>query len=213
MVYPSYCSEEGGDQLNTNVLFIYPVDNGLKSYIKVDDKFYFIIFHTEKNNAEFTVYSEDQTDVLLQDRGVRQELLNSFVRFLKQHKEEIKVGVYLNETDEMFNKVFQLHTLDKSEKGIVNATFSILEQVFTISNIRMIKNRQQIIFDQTYALFKHEAANCFCENIKHKHHINDFEHCLVLVEHQEIIMNWLEKEYRKKFFVQKPNKIIQFPTK
>ncbi|MCK2000219.1 hypothetical protein MZM54_02310 [[Brevibacterium] frigoritolerans] len=198
--------------MNTNVLFIYPVDKGLKSYIKVDDKFYFITFLTEKNNAEFTVYSEDQSDVLLKDSKDRQELLNSFVRFLKQHKEEIKVGVYLNETDEMFNEIFRLHKLEKGEKGIVNASFSILEQKFTISNLRTIKNRQQIIFDQTYALFKHEAADCFCENIKHKHDINDFEHCLVLIEHQDIILNWIEKEYRKKFLVRKHNNIYQFPT-
>jgi hypothetical protein len=199
--------------LNFKVLFIYPLDNGLKSYIKLDDEIYFITFLTEKNNAEFTIYSKNQSDELLKESKIRQEILNRFVLFLKQNKEKIKVGVYFDNSEEMYKEIFQLHSIEKLNNGFIQVSFSILDESYTISNLRIIKNKDKIMFDDTYTLYKHDNENCFCENIKHKHDISDFEHCLVLIEHQDVILEWIKKEYRRRFIPQKSNKIIQFPKK
>lgn len=197
--------------MDFNVLFIHPLDEGLKAFIKVDDKIYFITFQTTKNKAEFTVYSEDEKDKVLIDNEFRQELLNRFILFLKQSKEEIKVGVYFNPSEEMFGKIFELTTIKKLGNGLIDATFSILNDSFTISNIRAIKNKHDIYFDINNSSFKHHNKECFCENIKHNHDLNNFEHCLILIEHQDLILDWLLIQYKQKFMSKKSTKIIQFP--
>jgi hypothetical protein len=199
--------------LDFKVLFIHPLDNGLKSYILFEDKIYFITFLTNKSNAEFTVYSEDKSDKLLKNAEIRQELLNRFILFLKRNKEEIKVGVYFDKSEEMYKKIFLLHSFDKTNNGLFNVHFSILNDHYTISNVRVIKTKGDIILDTSESLFLHDNINCFCENIKHNHDINDFEHCLVLIEHQEIILDWVSNEYKKSFIPTKPAKIIQFRQK
>jgi hypothetical protein len=199
--------------LDFKVLFIHPLENGLKSYILFEDNIYFITFLTNKKSAEFTVYSENKSDKLLQDTEIRQDLLNRFVLFLKQHKDEIKVGVYFDQSDEMYKKIFKLNSFNKKTNSLVDVSFSILEDHYTITNLRVIKTKEDIILDTAEASFDHDNINCFCENIKHNHDISYFEHCLVLIEHQEIILNWVKKEYKSEFIPNKPAKIIQFKQK
>lgn len=198
--------------MNFKVLFIHPLDNGLKSYIKVDEKIYYITFQSLKNKAEFTVYSEDKADKLLKNSDIRQELLNHFVLFLKQNKDEIKVGVYFDKSEEMYDKIFKLKSIDKLDNGYLKASFSILNDDYTITNIRAIKTKQEVYLDTNNASFQHDNPDCFCENIKHNHDIHQFEHCLVLIEHQDIILDWVTKEYKKLYVPKKQAKIIQFPS-
>ncbi|WP_394555332.1 hypothetical protein C1N61_27145 (plasmid) [Priestia aryabhattai] len=198
--------------MNFKVLFVHPLDNGLKAYVKVDKKIYYITFQTNKNSAEFTVYSENEKDNLLKHSKLRQELLSEFMSFLKQSKDDIKVGIYIDESLEAFNKVFNLTKLEKKSNGSVDIEFSILNDQYAISNLIVLKRKNNVFIDDSRASFTHYNENCFCENIKHNHGISNFEHCLVLIEHQEIITKWIKEEYKKKYITNSASNIIQFPT-
>jgi len=198
--------------LDFKVLFVHPSDNGLKAYTKVDEKIYFITFETKKNNAEFTVYSENQKDKLLKKSKLRQEMLSKFMLFLKQHKEEIKVGIYFDRSKETYDKIFKLNSLEKGSNGQIDVSFSVLDDQYSISNLIVLKKQHQVFIDESRASFKHINPKCFCENIKYKHEISNFEHCLVLIEHLDTFLEWIKEEYKKKFMPSKTNNIIQFPA-
>jgi dsDNA-binding SOS-regulon protein len=198
--------------LDFKVLFVHPLENGLKAYVKVDEKIYYITFQTKKNSAEFTVYSEDEKDKLLRHSKLRQELLNKFMLFLKQHKDDIKVGIYIDESPEAFNKIFRLNKLEKVSSGSLDVKFSILDDQYSITNLIVMRRKNNIFIDDSRAHFNHINKNCFCENIKHNHGIGDFEHCLVLIEHLDTILKWIKEEYKKRYISNKTSNIIQFPT-
>jgi len=198
--------------LDFKVLFVHPLENGLKAYVRIDEKIYYITFQTKKNSAEFTVYSENEKDKLLKHSKLRQELLNKFMLFLKQHKDDIKVGIYIDESPEAFNKIFKLNKLEKKSSVSLDVEFSILDDQYTITNLIILRRKNNIFIDDSRAYFKHINKNCFCENIKHNHGISDFEHCLVLIEHQDTILKWIKEEYKKKHIPNNTSNIIQFPT-
>lgn len=198
--------------MDFKVLFVHPLESGLKAYVKVDEKIYYITFQTKKSNAEFTVYSENEIDKLLKHSKLRQELLSKFMLFLKQHKEDIKVGIYIDESPEAFNKIFKLNKLKKISSGSLDVEFSILDDQYAITNLIVMRRKNNIFIDDSRAYFKHINENCFCENIKHNHGIDNFEHCLVLIEHQDTILKWIQGEYKNKYITNNASNIIQFPT-
>ncbi|MFP7487255.1 hypothetical protein SFC65_24160 [Priestia filamentosa] len=200
--------------MNFKVLFIHPLETGLKSYVKVDDKIYFITFQTSSTiGAEFTVYSENRKDRFLQDSDIRKDLLDRFVSFLKEKREDIKVGIYFDSSDdEMYERLFSLSHLKKLPNGSVNIEFSIADDSFAISNLMPIKTREGIIFDTSKATFKHNNPLCFCENIKLNHNIESLEDCLVLIEHQDVILDWIKIVYEERYENKRATtKILQFP--
>lgn len=193
------------------VLFVHPLDTGLKAYIRVNEIIYFITFKASTHSdTEFTVYSEDENDVILTDSNLRKELLNNFISFLKQNKEEIKLGIYFDKSKEAFENFFTLNNLSK-ENGLINVSFNILEDSYSIYGLRAIKTRSDTIFDLSAASFEHNSPNCFCENIKHNHNIDDLKDCLILIEHQDIILDWIKEIYQNTFQSKKQTNIIQFP--
>ncbi|WP_088361799.1 hypothetical protein [Bacillus cereus] len=196
--------------MDFKVLFIYPLEEGLKSYIKVDGEVYFLTFNSEQNAAEFNLYKKNPNDQVLLDDNATQEIVKSFIQFLSVNKDEIRAGIYFSEESETFDLVFNLKQMQKKPGGFITVEFSIDGELFEIDNLRVIKNRDKIMFDDSGTSFNHIDENCFCHKIKEKIEITDFEHCLIIFEHQDTIYRWIESEYVKKYKQKSGTNIIDF---
>ncbi|MGF7535438.1 hypothetical protein AAGG74_17440 [Bacillus mexicanus] len=197
--------------MDFKVLFIHPLDTGLKAYIKFYNNIYFLTFQADNNSeAEFIVYSDAKNKEILTDSDLRKELLNNFILFLKQNKEEIKLGIYIEKSKEVFDIFFTLNNINK-DNGLINISFNILDNSYSIYGLRVIKTKSDIILDVSSATFIHSNTDCFCENIKQNHNIEDLKDCLILIEHQEIILDWVKEVYQYTYHPKKQNNIIHFP--
>ncbi|MED2737322.1 hypothetical protein [Bacillus toyonensis] len=196
--------------MDFKVLFIYPLEEGLKAYVKVDGEVYFITFNSEQNAAEFNIYKKNPNDQVLLNDDTTQEIVKNFIQFLSLNKDEIRAGIYFSESNETLDLVFNLKDMRKKPGGLITVEFSIDGDSFVIDNLRLIKNRDKIIFDDAGTSFYHSDENCFCKKIKEKLEITNFEHCLIIFEHQDTVYRWIELEYLKKFKQNSNAKIIDF---
>lgn len=196
--------------MDFKVLFIYPLEEGLKAYVKVDGEVYFITFNSEQNAAEFNIYKKNPTDQILLNDESTQEIVKNFIQFLSLNKDEIRAGIYFSEDNETLDLVFNLKNMRKKPGGLITVEFSIDGDSFIIDNLRLIKNRDKIIFDDAGTSFNHSDDNCFCNKIKEKLEISNFDHCLIIFEHQDTVYKWIELEYQKKFKENSNAKIIDF---
>jgi len=205
-------NREGGILLDLKVFYIFPIKNGLKAYVQANKEYLFFTFETGDNKVNFKTYSEGEfSDKVLNDPILRQEFLNHFMMFLNRNKEDIQVGVYLDNSESSYEKIFKLLTMEKDEEGYINASFLISDRLYKVDKLKTYRKGTNIYFDESNCSLEHLGDECFCEKIKVKHDIQDFEPCLVLFEHLPTILDWLLFEYKKKFSFKKEAKIIQFP--
>lgn len=198
--------------MNLKVLFIYPIESGLKAFVEYNDEPYFITFQEEKKDVIFKLYKNDSEGELITYGVRRQQMLKAFMLFLKEKKENIKVGVYFRASKEMYNQMFKLQALKEHKNGLIDVEFTILDQEYSITGIQIIKNKSEIYINDSVASYKHLDAQCFCQNIKHLNNIYEPHQCLVLLEHQDIITNWIKTEYKRKFIPKTKAVIHNFPN-
>lgn len=199
--------------MELKVFYIFPIKNGLKSYVQVNGEYLLFTFETGNNLVDFKTHSKGEfSEKIISDSSLRQEFLNHFMRFLNTRKEDIQVGVYLDNDKASYDKIFKLVDMKRNEEGLIDAAFLISDKLYKIQDLRTLKRGSTIYFDESNCRLEHCKEHCFCDYIKEKHSIEDFEHCLVLFEHLPTILNWLLIEYKKQFLTKKETKIIQFPT-
>lgn len=188
--------------MQIKVLFIYPTANGLKTYIELDNEVYYCTFSALETEAEFRVFHKDPNNVLLVDDNKRGTVLALFNSFLKEHRDDIKLGVYFAD-DSVFDLVFKDIEF-KTESNNVSVEFSILEDRFSITELKVTNVKNVTVLDSSFSSFNHFDEGCICSDVKRKYNIEHFEHCLIIFEHLEQIMLWLSEEYRKQFIYTAP---------
>lgn len=204
---------EGGILLDLKVFYIFPIENGLKSYVQVNGEYLLFTFETGNNVVDFKTHSDGElSEKILSDSNLRQEFLNRFMMFLNRNKEDIQVGVYLDNDKTSYDKIFRLLEMQKDDEGRVTASFFISDKLYKVQRLRILRKGSTLYFDESNCLLEHWAEQCFCNKIKEKHDIQDFEPCLVLFEHLTTILDWLLIEYKKQYPMKNETKIIQFPA-
>lgn len=199
--------------LDLKVFYIFPYKNGLKSFVQVDGEYLLFTFETGDNVVNFKTHNDGEiSEKILSESILRQEFLNHFMKFLNRNKEDIRVGVYLNDDRATYDKIFKLLDIEKKENGCITASFLISDKLFRVQNLKILKKGTELFFDESTCTLEHLGDHCFCEKIKTKHDIEEFEPCLVLFEHLHTVLDWLSIEYKKHFTAKKDSKIIQFPT-